>query len=77
MWRFSADDDSAKHPPGARDADTDSFAGLSLADARDTYHVHLGASRHVVATAVGRDLVRVLEVHLWALSALEQDGSGK
>src|SRR5689334_22369869 len=49
---------------GTRDPDAHSFAGLSLADvldARDAYHVHLVRQRHVVATAVGRYLVRVEE----------------
>ncbi|HEY2225771.1 hypothetical protein [Actinomycetospora sp.] len=42
-------------------SDTAGFEGLSLADvldARDAYHVHLVRQRHVVATAVGRYLVR-------------------
>src|SRR4051794_33322908 len=47
---------------GTADSGTESFAGLSLADvldARDAYHVHLVRQRHVVATAVGRYLVRI------------------
>lgn len=50
----------------SRTSDTDGFAGLSLADvldARDAYHVHLVRQRHVVATAVGRYLVRVDDEH--------------
>ena len=48
-------------PYGTADSTTDGFAGLSLTDvldARDAYHVHLVRQRHVVATAVGRYLVR-------------------
>jgi hypothetical protein len=49
-------------PGRSAESDTDSFAGLSLADvldARDAYHVHLVRQRHVMATAVGRYLVRI------------------
>jgi hypothetical protein len=49
-------------PDGTADSGTESFAGLSLVDvldARDAYHVHLERQRHVLATAVGRYLVRV------------------
>src|SRR5215813_2962660 len=48
------------HPENVLDVDKD-YNMLSLADllaARDQYHLHLTAKKHVVGTAVGRYLIR-------------------
>jgi hypothetical protein len=52
---------AATRPPSAASARFRSLSLPDLLEARDAYHVHLINLRHVVATAVGRYLVRVEE----------------